>query len=203
VRDVSRDARRAPTEGPGFHRGFLQVGRLCLDFAHTGAREGRRGAWEYLEGPGDLARWLGASSLGLEPAVRQEDFERAVDLREAVWHAVDATLAERPVPADDLQVVNLRAGDAPLVPHVDPASGLQVWHEPNAAQALSVVARDAVELFGDPRQRGRLRECASADCTITFYDDSRPGNRRWCFPERCGDRNRARAYRSRRRPTGG
>ena len=68
-----------------------------------------------------------------------------------------------------------------------------------ASRALATIARDAVVLFGDPSQTARLRECESDDCRIVFYDGSPPNRRRWCFPERCGDRHRARAYRARHR----
>lgn len=59
-----------------------------------------------------------------------------------------------------------------------------------------MVARDAVDLFaaGDP---ARLRRCQGRQCALVFYDDSRSGARRWCAPERCGDRTRARVYRAR------
>ncbi|PYS62331.1 MAG: hypothetical protein DMF74_13655 [Acidobacteria bacterium] len=41
--------------------------------------------------------------------------------------------------------------------------------------------------------------CLKAKATATFYDDSRPGLRRWCASNRCGDRIRARMYRDRKR----
>ncbi|MBA3584454.1 MAG: CGNR zinc finger domain-containing protein, partial [Gemmatimonadetes bacterium] len=43
-----------------------------------------------------------------------------------------------------------------------------------------------------------VRQCESRDCALLFFDDSRPGKRRWCSPGRCGDRARARAYRARK-----
>ena len=73
------------------------------------------------------------------------------------------------------------------------------WHHPTVAAALATIAQDAVALFGDPTQRARLRRCENSTCRVIFYDDSRPGSRRWCAPNRCGDRIRARAYRQRAR----
>jgi predicted RNA-binding Zn ribbon-like protein len=73
------------------------------------------------------------------------------------------------------------------------------WHNPTIGAAMSEVARDALAMLGDPEQRRRVRTCANPDCERLFYDDSRPGQRRWCSPERCGDQARARAYRARNR----
>src|SRR6185503_1125671 len=65
------------------------------------------------------------------------------------------------------------------------------------AAAIATIAQDAVLLFGDSQQRARLRCCENSSCRVVFFDDSRPGARRWCFPNRCGDRVRAREYRRR------
>jgi predicted RNA-binding Zn ribbon-like protein len=54
-------------------------------------------------------------------------------------------------------------------------------------------------LFGDPTQRERIRRCDNLRCRVIFYDHSRPGLRRWCAPNRCGDRIRAQVYRERHR----
>ena len=37
------------------------------------------------------------------------------------------------------------------------------------------------------------------DCGVPFVDVSRPGRRRWCEDQRCGDRARQKAFRDRRR----
>jgi len=73
------------------------------------------------------------------------------------------------------------------------------WRQPTAAAAFATIAQDAVLLFGDLAQRSRLRRCGHPRCRIIFYDDSRPGLRRWCASNRCGDRTRARMYRDRKR----
>jgi predicted RNA-binding Zn ribbon-like protein len=68
-----------------------------------------------------------------------------------------------------------------------------------AAQLLSTVARDAIELFTGPNQ-ARIRQCAGPTCSPVFVDTSRPGQRRWCSMERCGNIDKQRASRARRRP---
>ncbi|HEY3015336.1 MAG TPA: CGNR zinc finger domain-containing protein, partial [Nocardioides sp.] len=64
--------------------------------------------------------------------------------------------------------------------------------------ALATIARDAVDLFGS-RAAARIRVCASHDCGLVFVDTSRPGARRWCSMERCGNRAKLHALRQRRR----
>jgi predicted RNA-binding Zn ribbon-like protein len=72
------------------------------------------------------------------------------------------------------------------------------WAAPvRATQALSTMAREMIELLSGPFS-GRIRECASGDCPLVFVDTSRPGARRWCSMERCGNRHKLRALRARR-----
>jgi predicted RNA-binding Zn ribbon-like protein len=61
----------------------------------------------------------------------------------------------------------------------------------NAKQALSTVARDAIELFSSTLA-DRIRICAADDCGLLYVDTSRPGTRRWCSMEWCGDRAKKR-----------
>jgi predicted RNA-binding Zn ribbon-like protein len=180
--------------------GFLLAGgRPCLDLALTGGLEGWRRAFESLQAPADLTRWFAVAPPGLSRVrVTAADVRAAKELREAVWHLVDAVLGGSPLPAHAVAVVNAQAARPDLAPRLL-AAGSSGLADPTPRRALAGVARDAVRLFGDPAQVRRVRECAAADCRIVFYDDSRPGTRRWCAPNRCGDRLRARAYRARHR----
>jgi predicted RNA-binding Zn ribbon-like protein len=69
------------------------------------------------------------------------------------------------------------------------------WLDPTAAQILSNVSRDAIELFGTGL-RARLRECRNPNCGLLFVDLSRPGKRRWCAMRRCGNLNKIARYRT-------
>ncbi|MFG3441726.1 CGNR zinc finger domain-containing protein [Nonomuraea sp. NPDC047897] len=102
-----------------------------------------------------------------------------------------------------LEAVNEAAAAPPPVPVVsrapgrDAGSGLERgWAEPvTAAQFLSAVARDAIELFSSPLV-DRVRMCEGERCALIFLDTSRPGARRWCSMSRCGNRHKMRARRS-------
>jgi predicted RNA-binding Zn ribbon-like protein len=45
----------------------------------------------------------------------------------------------------------------------------------------------------------RLKACRAEDCRWAFYDNARNHSRTWCSMAVCGNRAKARAYRSRRR----
>jgi predicted RNA-binding Zn ribbon-like protein len=154
--------------------------------------------FERLAEPADLSRWLAVSELrAVGVHVSRADLRRAVALRDALWRLTVAHNHTYDPSTGDVDALNEAAAGRGLVPKLD--RGRQVWHQPIARQALVAVARDAVALHGHPDQLARLRECASDDCPRPFYDTSRAGVRRWCDPVRCGDRQRARAYRAHRR----
>ncbi len=68
--------------------------------------------------------------------------------------------------------------------------------EPDTAAALSVIARDAINLLAGPAL-GRIRACDSDGCATLFYDRSPSGRRRWCSMRRCGEKVAAANYRRR------
>jgi predicted RNA-binding Zn ribbon-like protein len=173
---------------------FRHTGRLCIDFALTGGEGPRFSRFERLHAPADRTAWFAESPLRAEGAAADEDdIADARRLRWAIWWAVQAALRDEPPAQRDARVIEELAARAPLVPALGGG-----WRGPTAAAGMSDVARDAIALLSDPAERARLRVCAAPDCVVPFYDDSRPGRRRWCEATRCGDRNRQRALRARR-----
>jgi predicted RNA-binding Zn ribbon-like protein len=178
---------------------FVFFGRLCLDFAHTGDM-GYGSRFERLTSPGELQRWLSLCPVKLPKVrIRLDDLHRAKALRGAIWRIANAVL-ERTIPGTgDVRLMNAIAREPGLVKQLDAAAKSNRWHRPTVKAVLATIAQDAVALFGDPKQLARMRRCENSKCKVVFYDDSRPGLRRWCAPNRCGDRIRARAYRERHR----
>ncbi len=176
---------------------FGFIGRLCLDLAHTGDM-GYGARFERLTTPAELGRWLQLSPLRL-PRVRisLQDLKSARMLRGAIWRVVGAVVGRTNPAAGDIRLMNRMARQPGLTRELDLAARSMHWHQPAAARALATIAQDAVMLLGDPTQRKRIRRCENAGCKVVFYDDSRPGLRRWCAANRCGDRMRARLYRKR------
>jgi predicted RNA-binding Zn ribbon-like protein len=176
---------------------FVFFGRLCLDFAHTGDM-GYGDRFERLRTPSDLCRWLSISPLGL-PNVRisLEDLELAKQLRGSLWRVASALLDRVAPKASDVRLINLLGRKPCLVRELAAAAQSLRWRQPTIEAALATLSQDAIMLFGESEQRSRIRSCENAGCRAIFYDDSRPGLRRWCASSRCGDRTRAKRYRDR------
>lgn len=172
-------------------------GALCLELLPTGG-PGPLAYFEVLHGPGDLVRWAGQSRLpgGLDLAVSPAEVEDARALRDALWRLAEACVSASPPGPDDLVTVNDAAAHPPLTPRLT-AEGERKWAAGATGTALlSTVARDAVDLLTGTYAQ-RVRACGAENCRLLFVDTSRPGKRRWCSMERCGNRHKVRAHRAR------
>ncbi|MFF3442079.1 CGNR zinc finger domain-containing protein [Streptosporangium sp. NPDC002721] len=176
----------------------FDAGTLCLELLLTGG-EGELSKWERLHTPGDLADWIPNSRAGLGDLVQVSAGELAATLRlRAALQRLAATAASgsRAFSAADLSALNEAAAAPPPVPVIGPALE-RGWASPvTGAQFLSMVARDAVEVFGGPAL-DRVRMCGGERCLLLFLDTSRPGARRWCSMDRCGNRHKLRTRRDR------
>lgn len=194
-------------EGVAFR---FDPGALSLELLTTGG-PGAYARFEVLHRPADLAVWAGRSRLRPAPdvLVTEEELAAARRLRDELWVLAVDRVRGLPPRRAALEAVNEAAALPSLVPRLGPPAGehgavareealRSRWVQPaTGAQLLSTVARDAVELLGG-RYADRIRECAASDCPLLFVDTSRPGKRRWCSMERCGNRHKVRALRSRR-----
>ncbi len=176
--------------GPAEARRF-RSGRICIDLVHTGG-DGPLARWELLRGDDDLTGWLARITGALLIAARGA-LGRARRLRAALLDATSARAAGREPPSAAVAAINAAAAAPPLVPRLGP-DGTADTAPGTVAQALSSIARDAVDLLGGPL-RDRIRVCAADDCGLLFVDASRPGRRRWCSMEWCGNRSKMRARR--------
>ena len=177
----------------------FDAGAICLDFAHTGG-EGRYAVFESLHDPGDLGEWLAQPPLlaVITVPVTARDLAAAKALRQAIWEVAHARAAARPLPVAAVAIINEAAAAPSLIPQLNAEGTAAGWRSPvHATQALSTLARETVQLLSGPLA-DRIRECASDDCPLVFVDSSRPGARRWCTMERCGNRHKLRALRARR-----
>jgi predicted RNA-binding Zn ribbon-like protein len=177
----------------------FRSGRLCLDFVATLGSRGQLNL-ERLRKPGDLERWLAQAGLGAPGSAdqaNQADLAAALRLREAIYGLVLLDPG-RYLPGA-ARVINQMAAPAPLAPELDDAGRGSAWAPGGTVtQALSSVARDAIDLLSGPLI-AQVRSCAGPDCTILFIDTSRPGNRRWCSMEACGNQAKSAGLRQQRR----
>ncbi len=181
---------------------LFDPGSFCLELLLTGGPP----PWdrhEILHTPADLTGWLTGSRLALgqplgadDLRIRPAELRRVRELRDALWRAVPAVIRGDLPAAGDVAVINAGAGEPPRT-RLDPATGVRDWAAPvTGTQVLGAAAREAIELLGTDLS-SRVRQCEGVRCYLIFLDTSRPGNRRWCSMQRCGNRHKVNSYRRR------
>jgi predicted RNA-binding Zn ribbon-like protein len=195
---TAREKPKLVQGGQWVARFIFLSGRLCLDFAQTGAKYGVGAAYERLHEPADLTDWFSESQLGISGVgVTPAELEAALGLRESIWHAANAARQRLAPSAEDIEVINQAAAMPGLRPQLAANGATRTWQAPvTATAALSAVARDMIDLLSG-EQLQRLRKCENPNCQLMFVDTSRPGKRRWCLMERCGNRVKTARYRHR------
>ncbi|MFI8008057.1 CGNR zinc finger domain-containing protein [Streptomyces sp. NPDC086010] len=170
-------------------------GSPALDFAAT-LRARRSLRFEMFVAPDRLDAWFLESGIvdAISPA-EQADVEEAKDLREAVYELVTARRLEEEFPAGALTSVNAAARKPAAAPQLTPAGR---WTEATPQEALSTIARQAVELLSGP-DVPLLKECGNPQCTRIYVDRSRGVRRQWCGMDSCGNKIKAAAYRARKK----
>lgn len=179
-------------------------GRICLDYVRTLRYRNSPAPVEELTDPEALAAWIVQfgpwGNLAADPDLHAVKSART--LREAIFRLVDLARAEgTPVnPSEgDRAVVNSAAGHDIPVPGLG-RDGRLTWTASDPVVAtLAMVARDALDLITSPIA-ARVRECAGENCQAFFVDLSRPGQRRWCSMDTCGNRAKKRNLRARDSP---
>lgn len=189
---------------PRFRQG---AGRLCLDFVRTLRRRGTPGEEEELSGGDALAEWVRQCGPAVEaphtaapPDAARVRSARA--LRGAVYALVSGAVGTGGAATAGLgtaarERLNRAAAEPVPVPYLTPAGELRHRAADPVAAVLALVARDALELTASPDLVARLRTCAAEECGAVFLDQSRPGTRRWCSMDVCGNRAKKSAFRAR------
>lgn len=171
-------------------RWFFDSGALCLDFCYTGDLGYGNPAWERLHAPGDLDGWLRDRFGRLSRSCSEDDHAAALRLRSAISTMARRATAGQDLLPDDVDLVNEWAARPAIPPHLP--GGTHSRPDPSPTAAMAVIAHDAVNIF--VLSGNRIRECAADDCRLIFVDTSRPGKRRWCSMQRCGNRAKSRAH---------
>lgn len=177
-------------------------GALCLELLTTGG-PGPYRRYEVLHEPADLAAWVERSRLTPTPAleISRAELLAARRLRDALFRVVLAHTRGEPLPPADLDAVNRATAHPAIAPAITP-DGQRRWvGTADGTQLLATVARDAVDLLTGPFAH-RIRTCAADTCELVYVDTSRPGRRRWCSMEHCGNAQKVRALRARQAGTG-
>lgn len=192
----------------------LVGGLLCLDFVNTASARYTESPTERLFTYNDLVAWaeraeIVSADLGRllhAEAVRRPDsaaavFQRAVELREALFRVFYSVIAHAAPSADDLAVLNSHV--AASYPQLRLAhSGSEfvwMWADDgiHLDRILWPVVRSAVEEL-TTGELDRISMCAGEHCGWLFVDRSKNHSRRWCDMKECGNVAKVRRYRRRR-----
>ncbi|MEV6548647.1 CGNR zinc finger domain-containing protein [Streptomyces sp. NPDC051597] len=172
-------------------------GNPALDFVAT-LRARRSLRFEMFGAPDRLSAWYVESGIvdAVSPC-READVEEAIAVREAMYPLVTARRLAEDYDGAALTVLNNAARKPSAVPQLTPTGR---WTQATPEEALSLVARHAIELLNGP-DVPLLKECGNLECTRTYIDRSRGMRRQWCGMESCGNKIKAAAYRARKKTT--
>jgi predicted RNA-binding Zn ribbon-like protein len=188
------------------------AGKLCLAFADT-ARAADK--YEELHGIGDLLQWATKAAVlssadssrllklyGRNGRQAAADLARAVKVRDLLRSIFTRVANGHPLRDREIAELNSALAQTPALLRVRAHAGTVGTEWDSAAEGLPKllfpVLADAANLLASDR-RERIRECASAECTMLFVDESRNSSRRWCDMNSCGNRMKARRHYARTR----
>lgn len=184
-------------------RALYLAGHAALDFLNTRMMVGQD-LVDVLESGEDVLTWLRQSGLPV-PAGHAETtpsllLRSARKLRESMRSLVEKRKAGQ---RGDPSVLNhfLAAGRSypQLVWDRQGSPKLDTVRRLNTSESiLASVAEAAADLLTTADFK-LVKHCEGADCLLWFFDQTKSHRRRWCSPQRCGNRHKVAAYRNRLR----
>jgi predicted RNA-binding Zn ribbon-like protein len=144
--------------------------------------------------PRELVRW--AREHGAGGAFTRADTERVLAFREALRALLLAHHGEQADPAA-VEVLRREGARVPLAVAFDDVGETSLTPAGTGADALLGRLLAAVAHADADGTWERMKACPADDCLWAFYDHSRNRSRTWCSMSGCGNRAKARAYRSR------
>jgi predicted RNA-binding Zn ribbon-like protein len=189
----------------------LSGGHQALDFTNTVNSRGARYRPDVLRSYADLLDWaIRVGVLTSEEASPLRDLpreqaeaalERAKALREALYRVFSSAGSPDPVDLDVVQK-NLRSAQDWRILAASPDGYRWSWKPGDPDAVAHRVASAATELLVSP-VLSRVHVCPGTNCGWLFLDTSRAGRRLWCSEETCGNRDRVRRWRERRKSAPG
>jgi predicted RNA-binding Zn ribbon-like protein len=151
---------------------------------------------ELLQDPNSLKAWLVEKGLldGAQP-VNEADLKHAIALREAMRTLIGANTGLKVYPVDTA-TLNEAAGASRLRMRFGADGKPRL--EPDVAGVIGAMGRLVASLYAAMQDESwaRLRLCGSAQCRWAFYDRSKNHSSRWCSMTSCGNREKARRFRT-------
>jgi predicted RNA-binding Zn ribbon-like protein len=191
---------------PKYHervRALFLAGHPALDFLNTRMR-GDEGLVDLLQSDADVLIWLKQARF---PIPKVDDKPKPLNLlrsartlRESIRSLIEGRKRGR---REDPFVLNkfLAAGSG--YPQL-------VWSKSNKLSIETVRRRESAESILAPVAEAAadllttgnfdlVKRCESQTCILWFFDQTKSHRRRWCSMERCGNRHKVAAYRTRQR----
>ncbi len=151
---------------------------------------------EELVDPNTLKRWLVARGLmdGDHP-IDESDLRHAIAVREAMRGLIGAN-SGFPIYPVDVATLNEAAGTSRLRMRFGADGKPRL--EPDVPGVVGAMGRLVATLYAAMAGEDwtRLKLCRSANCRWAFYDRSKNHSSRWCTMASCGNREKARRFRS-------
>jgi predicted RNA-binding Zn ribbon-like protein len=152
-----------------------------------------------LTSPEALRDWLAERALmGPDETVAKSDLRRAIDVREGLRALL---MANSGLPRDGERIERLDAAVARAGMRMRFHPGDEPALEPSSGGVDGALARLMAIVAGavEDGRWARLKACHRDPCFWAFYDNSKNRSGRWCKMEACGNIEKARAFRERRR----
>jgi predicted RNA-binding Zn ribbon-like protein len=151
---------------------------------------------ELLTDTNTLKDWLVAKRLlGPDEPVGEADLQHAIALREAIRAVIGANTG-LPVYPVEVATLNQAAATSGLRMRFGPDGRPRL--EPGADGPVGAMGRLVAALYSAMQDDGwtRLKLCGSDSCRWAFYDRSKNHSSRWCTMASCGNRAKARRFRT-------
>jgi predicted RNA-binding Zn ribbon-like protein len=149
--------------------------------------------------PAALGAWFEKHGLSVGPETpTAADVRRAAELREALRRLI-LTNSGAPVDREAVEIANRAIRSAQLSFTFQCES--EGRFEP-AARGVDGALGRIVGYVAEAMSHGtwsRMKACLDEDCVWSYYDYSKNRSARWCNMGSCGNRNKARTFRSKHR----
>lgn len=177
-------------------------GRLRLIQAFVNSRDCESGRDDFGT-PAQLGEWLLSHGLlAGDAALGKEDLETARAGREALRSMLLANNGMRPDHAALAVAENLTRRACLTVRFGDDGRAALTPQATGIDRALGTLFAIAFEAMLDGTW-ARFKACPEGTCRFAFFDHSRNRSGTWCSMSSCGNREKARQYRERRRASEG
>lgn len=177
---------------------------VCLDFINSEQWDGFGRRTDHLEDPDWRERFLVEWGLDRGLESEQLDMSELVSLRILLRRIVE-DIARRSQPSnEDLAVLNEILSAEPVRRRlIRQEDNYRLELAPSTFDQktlLAEIAASLAELLAQHNWR-RVKVCANDQCRWAFYDETRGNLRRWCSDLTCGNRDKVRRFRARRKKT--